>query len=201
MSHFNLGRKHTLESRLKISASHMGKKRSLATRQKISENKKNYYKTHKSILLGKPSLTLGMKHSEATKLKISQSHLARKSMLGYIDTLPIGSKCRFWKGGISKQPGYKNHHWALRELRVLGVPGTHTITEWELLKKQCGNRCLCCKKYEPEIKLTKDHIIPIVKGGSNFIENIQPLCLSCNSKKHTKSTKYYLEAEIESSEV
>jgi len=79
---------------------------------------------------------------------------------------------------------------ARRRARIRGAIGSFTFGEWELLKKQYGYCCPCCSKCEPEIKLTEDHIIPLSKGGSNYIENIQPLCGSCNSKKHDKVIKY-----------
>lgn len=70
-----------------------------------------------------------------------------------------------------------------RRMLKLNVVGSHTSGEWELLKKQYGLTCPCCGKTEPTVKLTKDHIIPLTRGGSDYIENIQPLCQSCNSKK------------------
>jgi 5-methylcytosine-specific restriction endonuclease McrA len=76
-----------------------------------------------------------------------------------------------------------NHANRMYYLRKSGAVGSFTLGEWETLKKQYGFICLICGKSEPVIKLTKDHIIPLSKGGSNFIENIQPLCLSCNCRK------------------
>lgn len=50
-----------------------------------------------------------------------------------------------------------------------------------------GRKCLCCGSIE---KLSLDHVIPIQKGGLDIVENLQPLCLSCNSKKGTQIIDY-----------
>lgn len=85
----------------------------------------------------------------------------------------------------------KRNFWSrLRTYRKINAVGSHTLEEWEELKKFYGYMCLCCKRTEPEIKLCEDHIIPLSKEGSNFIDNIQPLCRVCNTKKMVKSTNF-----------
>lgn len=91
---------------------------------------------------------------------------------------------------LIRQKGYFAFLERRRKYRKKQAGGNHTFGEWELLKKQYNYTCPCCGKKEPEIKLTEDHIIPICKGGSDNIENIQPLCLKCNMAKHTKIIKY-----------
>jgi 5-methylcytosine-specific restriction endonuclease McrA len=82
----------------------------------------------------------------------------------------------------------KGHRYRARQRNA---PGKHTVAEWQALKKRYSYRCLCCGKQEPEIKLTADHVVPLIDGGSDSIENIQPLCLSCNSRKGRWHTTDY----------
>ncbi len=67
---------------------------------------------------------------------------------------------------------------------------TFSENDWEELKKEYNWTCHACGKTEPEIKLTVDHKLPLSKDGRNVIENIQPLCKNCNSKKQSKLITY-----------
>lgn len=143
--------------------------------------------------IGITSPNKGKKLTEEWKKNLSDSHKgiklseeAKANLLYYA----TGEKNPNWKGGISSNKSYRNwqkNEWHHRER---SADGTHNFGEWETLKVQYDFTCPSCKKSEPEIKLTLDHIIPLSKGGSNNIENIQPLCMPCNAKKHTKTIKY-----------
>lgn len=69
------------------------------------------------------------------------------------------------------------------------APGNFTNAEWIAVCERFGWTCPCCGKCKP---LTRDHIVPILRGGDNFISNIQPLCKSCNSRKNNKIIICYL---------
>lgn len=68
--------------------------------------------------------------------------------------------------------------------------GKITAEEWTLILQKYNYTCLCCGRKEPEIKITLDHVIPLSKGGLHKIDNAQPLCYSCNSRKGTKTIDY-----------
>lgn len=66
-------------------------------------------------------------------------------------------------------------------LEIARSKGTHTDGQWASLLEEVGGRCVICEAIPPS--LSKDHITPIYQGGSDAIENIQPLCRACNSAK------------------
>ncbi len=75
-------------------------------------------------------------------------------------------------------------------LKDIIILGTHTFLEWEKLRRDWNFICLGCGVQEPAVKLVQDHIIPLSRGGSDVIDNIQPLCHSCNSIKRDKIIDY-----------
>lgn len=90
---------------------------------------------------------------------------------------------------------------ARRRALIVNADGDFTMDEWLDLKDHYGNSCLACGRSEPEIKITPDHVVPLKKGGSNSIDNIQPLCWGCNASKRIKVIDYRAENNYQLSEV
>jgi 5-methylcytosine-specific restriction endonuclease McrA len=85
----------------------------------------------------------------------------------------------------SMNPDRLKIYQATRRSRKLLADGFHTLEEvQELYKKQQGKCAICsetlCTNYH------EDHILPLARGGSNWINNIQLTCPSCNRSKGAK---------------
>jgi len=170
------------EHRKKLREAHLGKKLSEEHKRKLSEVHRGQVPWNKGKKC--PQISKGL-----TGKSLSPEHRAK-----CIKTLKNGNgpNAAAWKDGrcCNDPSEYGRFMQARRRVMKMKNGGTHTFQEWLDLKTKYNFFCLSCLKKEPEIKLTEDHIIPLFKGGSDYIENIQPLCRSCNSKKRAKTIDF-----------
>lgn len=82
------------------------------------------------------------------------------------------------------------HHIATWRARRRGNGGHHTLGEWREKCAAYNHRCAYCGEEKP---LTRDHDLPLSRGGTDDIANIIPACRLCNSKKRHRTAAEYLE--------
>lgn len=61
--------------------------------------------------------------------------------------------------------------------------GSFSPEEWQVKLRAFGGGCAICDSTE---HIEIDHIVPISRGGTNTIDNVQPLCRHCNASKGAK---------------
>ena len=64
--------------------------------------------------------------------------------------------------------------------------GQIDLRAWNAKMQTLGHVCQICQKKLDSKSVTIDHIFPLSKGGTNKIDNLQPLCMPCNSRKGAK---------------
>ncbi len=86
------------------------------------------------------------------------------------------------RNDYAKDPApYKAAVEKRRAARYHAAINDFTPVQWERVKKHFHYLCAYCGA-KPK-RLTKDHVVPLIKGGNHTISNIVPACHSCNSKK------------------
>lgn len=72
------------------------------------------------------------------------------------------------------------NHREGRNLRLVQSPYHHTYSDWTRLQRRYRGLCAYCGA-APGV--TKDHVVPIIRGGHDGISNILPACIPCNTSK------------------
>lgn len=81
-----------------------------------------------------------------------------------------------------------------RRARMLQSGGSFTPAQIrDLHKKQKGKCAICRDKLKRNFH--RDHIVPLARGGSNLIHNIQLLCKACNLRKNAKDPIDFMQSE------
>lgn len=100
-----------------------------------------------------------------------------------------------------RNPKYWERHYATHQVasqngraQLFGYEGRLDPDDWKRLCEEYGNACASCGR---EGELVIDHVLPLAKGGTNTIDNIQPLCPACNRQKGTKHLDFRKRKTIE----
>lgn len=95
----------------------------------------------------------------------------------------VSARRNKWLRDTGKSVEYAQRRRAL----LLNAEGDFTAKEFAELCDLYDGVCLACGI---DFDIVADHVVPLSKGGSNSIDNIQPLCRSCNASKGAKHIDY-----------
>jgi len=98
-------------------------------------------------------------------------------------------RCRAYKHNNRERCSVHEHS---RRARLNGADGMHTTKQWVSRMEFHGYRCRYCSVSLTIKSATKDHMIPLVKGGSNWPSNLVPACSSCNCRKQARTFTQYM---------
>lgn len=121
-------------------------------------------------------------YAKASRQRHPDRHAAYRADYRQRNPEAIAARARAWKqANKDKVRGYT----LARKARLRGAPGRHSHADWQSLCRRWQNACAYCG--DAASALTRDHIIPLTRGGSDFIGNILPACFSCNASKGNKT--------------
>jgi 5-methylcytosine-specific restriction endonuclease McrA len=103
----------------------------------------------------------------------------------------IAERGRRYSKSVSKET-YSRYRKEFIERRK-SAPGSHTSKDFQDIVLDQAGICNMC--YE-EAFLHKDHIVPIIRMGSDSKENLQGLCGRCNARKAHRLMEEMEEQEI-----
>lgn len=139
--------------------------------EKVKEQHSQWYIDNKEKILEYQKQRY-QENKEEIKSKVAQYNREHKEEISE-------RRAVYRKSERSKAINKAAHH--KRRIAKLENGGSFSADEWINVCVEFGGICAYCGK---EAKLTADHIVPVSKGGASNINNIVPVCQSCNSSKH-----------------
>ena len=93
---------------------------------------------------------------------------------------------------VSRKKGRDRLNRKKRRARRKNAAGISTVESRLARVEYHGWKCRYCGcELVPET-LTIDHMIPLIRGGTDWPANLVPACKPCNSRKQTKTFKEYV---------
>ena len=174
---------------------------------------KQYYELNKSIILDyqkqqynfnkEPKLEYQKQYYDLNKYKVAEQHKEyrktnKQKISEYQEQYYSSNKEKIYKQKrqyLKSEMGKAAKARAGHNRRTKEKDTTNDLSaiQWNIILQLQNYQCIgevCGHKYFYEVDPTRDHIVPVENGGGLTFNNVQALCPSCNSKKHTKTIDY-----------
>jgi 5-methylcytosine-specific restriction endonuclease McrA len=127
-------------------------------------------------------LAAAKRYRDRHRQRVRESWLKTyRTSKGYQASKRIQSKQ--WKDAHPEYQKFYNH---IRNARARANGGDCTPAQWKARGEFYGWRCAYCLIQLSLETAEVDHVIPVIRGGSNWPSNLVPACRSCNATKHAK---------------
>lgn len=143
-----------------------------ANKELINKQNKKYYEDNKSKI-NKRSREWGGRNKEAIAKK---DKLYREKNKEYI----FIKKKHYREENPEKFRIFRQS----RRTKQKSLPATLTNEQWQFIREHFNETCAYCGTQD--VKLTIEHFIPVSRLGELTINNVLPVCSSCNSSKGNK---------------
>jgi 5-methylcytosine-specific restriction endonuclease McrA len=104
----------------------------------------------------------------------------------------LGDPCLTVRGGVNRLTGQQSFidlHPIVASrghARAAGLSPTPSLTNQALFARD-DHLCLYCGQQYSRQLLTRDHVLPVSKGGRDIWENVVSACFHCNSRKANRT--------------
>ena len=154
-----------------------GKKAEKEYKDRTREKRLNHYKIYRAS-----------EHGKAVRAANRRRERSKEVARLYRETSPkykayVRSYFSSDKGKAAKSRSNARRRTVLENMVV-----TLTDCEWENIKNDYDHRCVYCA--EKTVNLTRDHVIPLSRGGHHVLQNVVPACVTCNSRKWAGSLPF-----------
>lgn len=156
---------------------------------------KKYRQNNTELLAAKARIRNALPEVIASRQRYMETYELRRIASVRRREVEIAERTRLWaaankdkraaatKRYRKRRPDMARLQRQVRYARKRAAGPTISTALWRDICKLYGNVCLRCGLDKP---LTIDHITPVSLGGTNDLDNLQPLCGSCNSWKRQR---------------
>jgi 5-methylcytosine-specific restriction endonuclease McrA len=163
----------------------------------IKDKRKNFYNQN-SDSIKKRVMDYYFRNHEENKKKLNKRYHAdiEKSRMSLRDSYEKNKESRRLGAKVYRQKNpiqYKATRSVCKHRRR-NADGSFSSSDLLNMLDQQKGKCVYCQ-IDISSNFHVDHIVPISKGGTNHLFNIQLLCPTCNMKKHTTDHETFLKRQ------